>query len=442
MNNSISINSVKHFIDDIKNPKEITFDDITWKIQESKKNSVLFIQTTDGYKIFEKYFKEPIDSTVTIVTNNKELFEKLDDNTVVLSMNEKFLEIRKSFCDEIYKISKEQKLICVTGTNGKTSVSNYIVQICELNKLKAVTVGTLGVFNGSRYQEGYGLTSPDYIDIRKFLNNNTDKDVVVFETSSHALEQKRFHKIGFNIGAWTNFTQDHLDYHGTMQAYFDAKLKITELVNGNMLLLSDDMKDYFEKINYRNKKLVITENFFDNEIKNKNLSLAIKVFYYLFNKIFKDYKAIKDIPGRFNFFKGLRNDFVLDFAHTPDALENLLFQIKKIYNKKLITVFGCGGDRDRSKRKLMGIIANKYSDIIILTNDNPRNEDPFQIIKDIAVDIQVECYKIPNRVEAIKKANEFLGSIIIVAGKGHENYIEINNVKYPYSDEEEIKKYL
>lgn len=442
MNKIIKINEFQNLIDKIHNSKDISFDDIDWRIQKSDKNKVIFVQTGDEKKIIEKYFKNKDVEFSAIVTNNESLFHFLKDFTVIYAKNNNFLELRKIFCDSIYPLNINQKIIGVTGTNGKTSVANYIVQLSRLNNLKSITIGTMGIYDGDKYYDGLALTSPDYIDTRKFLNTNNEKELVIFETSSHSLEQNRFYKINISVGGWTNLTQDHLDYHGTMENYFNAKVKICSLLNGNKLFLLEDMKSYFDKIPYENKKIVETMNYFDNEIKNKNLSLAKSIFEEATNLRVENVENIKDIPGRFNYFVGKKNNYILDFAHTPDALENLLIQVKSSCGHSVLLIFGCGGDRDRSKRILMGKIADQYSDEIILTNDNPRTENELQIIEDIAKGISKKYHVIPDRVRAIEKSNEYEGFIVVVAGKGHENYIEINNVKYPYSDEDEIKKYL
>ncbi|MDA9793173.1 UDP-N-acetylmuramoyl-L-alanyl-D-glutamate--2,6-diaminopimelate ligase [Bacteriovoracaceae bacterium] len=357
-----------------------------------------------------------------------------------------FILLQRKCCDLFYLLNLNQKKVAITGTNGKTSISHYLKQVCNHNKFNTLTIGTLGVYLNDKLKYDFGLTSPAYIDLRKYLDEFYQADILIIEVSSHALDQSRFGDLLFDLGVWSNLTQDHLDYHKTMNNYFNAKAKIiNNLKEKAPLIVSQDLGSWIDKISYQH--IIISKHIEIkglNVLAQKNISMAVDAFYELFKIKETNLSYIEDIPGRFNIFHKSLTTAILDFAHTPDALENVCQQIIKSYTESFIIVFGCGGDRDSSKRALMGKIAQKYATKVIITSDNPRFEDPLLIINDIRKEMNDEDYIIePNREKAIEKAFSIEAKkVILIAGKGHEDYIDQNGTKIPYSDLEQIKKFL
>ncbi|BDU60829.1 UDP-N-acetylmuramoyl-L-alanyl-D-glutamate--2,6-diaminopimelate ligase [Candidatus Rickettsia kotlanii] len=389
---------------------------------------------------------------------------------------------------EIFYPKKPKDLIAVTGTNGKSSVVSYIAQTYSLLGQKAASIGTIGV-------EIFGcvnlinnnvpeLTTLDYLSFRKIAHNLAEHGIeyLVFEASSHGLDQARLREIKVNIACFTSFSQDHLDYHHTKENYLLAKLKlfINHLLPNGIAILNSDIeeiefvKDYLHNHNIEfitvGKKgdLEITRingslkgqniNFtFNNREYNfntpiigsfqaSNLLIAVLSIHYIgfaFDDVIDSLVEVKAVKGRMERIDNT-NIFV-DYAHTPDALEKALTELKniKLRDSKLSVVFGCGGNRDKAKRSLMGQIAAKRADAIIITDDNPRNEDPKLIRAEIISGIEKADYtEIANREDAIKYGINNLkqDDILLVAGKGHENYQIIGDKKLPFDDAEVVRK--
>ncbi len=386
-----------------------------------------------------------------------------------------------------YYKKKPHNIIAVTGTNGKTSVSDFFHQIFLLENKKVGVLGTLG-FKKNKSLKKRDLTTLDPLNLHKDLNEMKRNGInnAIIEASSHGLNQKRLNFLNLKAGIFTNLSQDHLDYHKNMQNYFNSKLILfKKLLRKNSYLISDtDIEQYktLEKIGKKrglkvysigkrgNVFQVIKHKIFKNfqvleirynkkiyklkinlygSIQIKNLFLAIlaaKICGLKIKKIFKKIDKIKSIDGRLELVRKLSNKskIFLDYAHTPDALENAILSLKEHFNKKITVVFGCGGDRDKSKRKLMGLVAKKFCNKIYVTDDNPRNENPKNIRKHILRGlIGSNAKEIPNRKKAIEYAikNSSPYEIILIAGKGHELYQELSGKKYFFSDKEIIKKY-
>jgi UDP-N-acetylmuramoyl-L-alanyl-D-glutamate--2,6-diaminopimelate ligase len=313
--------------------------------------------------------------------------------------------------------------------------------------------------NGKTLEE-FGLTTPGQIQLREILYRyGKNCDFAVMEVSSHALDQERVRGLQFESAAWTSFTQDHLDYHKTMDSYFAAKEKLIQYVktNGHLYVpatqtgLTQRLKHH-KNIRTDNHLSSVLEStlppFFRSHFNRDNLNCAID----LISEIGVDVKNLKFAnlvppPGRFYIREWNNRMAVVDFAHTPDALENILKSIKESFlNKKVTVVFGCGGDRDKTKRPQMGAVARKYADKIILTSDNPRTENPEQIIQDILVGIKdrSNVFYVTDRPSAVKKALEELANdeVLLLAGKGHEDYIIKGTEKIHYSDIEELDNFV
>ena len=447
------------------NSKKVNKNDIFFAIEGSKQSGSL-------------YSSEALSKGAYKVITSKNIRNK---NYLIVKNVKKFLV---EACSVKYK-EKPKNIIAVTGTNGKSLVANFYFQILKNLKINSAAIGTLGIFYKNKVKRT-NLTTPDIITIHKELNFFKKKkiDNVCLEASSHGLHQNRLDGINFTAGIFTNFTQDHLDYHKNLKNYLRAKLYLfSSLLKKNSFAILDTDIPEFSIINkickkrkikilsfgsrgnaiklishyYFGKKQIIKINFL-NKIYNiivdligdfqiKNLFASMLASYLSVknsDKIVKTLSKIKSADGRMQSVgtKG-KSAVVVDYAHTPDALKKSLQTLAKQFNKKVDVVFGCGGDRDKGKRYKMGKIANQFASKIYLTNDNPRSENPNSIIKQI----KKGCSRskiILDRKIAIKTAINNLNadSILLIAGKGHENYQIINNQKKYFSDQKVSKFFL
>lgn len=366
----------------------------------------------------------------------------------------------------------KMKIIAITGTNGKTTITNSVSQVLEFDGKKVGQIGTLGAkFDGNVFDTGF--TTPDPYLLHKIFKKMYLKgcEYVVMEASAHAIELNKLDGITFDVAVLTNITEDHLDYFKTMKRYAYAKEKL--FLSGNVkkaIICNDDdyCREIFKRIKCPKIKYGLTQysdvyagsidksfngSVFECEylkdifkievplvgeynIQNMLATIAVsKECGMSFDKIKSALNVIKQPEGRFNVIKFKDSNVVIDFAHTPDGLENILKTAKAVSRKKLVVIFGCGGNRDRKKRPIMGRIACKYADTVVLTSDNPRWEKPEEIINEIKKGTTKKVEVIVNRKEAIERVlancdNE----TIIIAGKGAEKYQEIKGVKYPYND--------
>ena len=447
------------------NSKKVNKNDIFFAIEGSKQSGSL-------------YSSEALSKGAYKVITSKNIRNK---NYLIVKNVKKFLV---EACSVKYK-EKPKNIIAVTGTNGKSSVANFYFQILKNLKINSAAIGTLGIFYKNKVKRT-NLTTPDIITIHKELNFFKKKkiDNVCLEASSHGLHQNRLDGINFAAGIFTNFTQDHLDYHKNLKNYLRAKLNLfSSLLKKNSFAILDTDIPEFPIINkickkrkikilsfgsrgnaiklishyYFGKKQIIKINFL-NKIYNiivdligdfqiKNLFAAILASYLSVknpDKIINTLSKIKSATGRMQYVGNKKKSaVVVDYAHTPDALKKSLQTLAKQFNKKVDVVFGCGGDRDKGKRYKMGEIADQYASKIYLTNDNPRSENPTSIIKQI----KKGCSRskiILDRKMAIKSAINNLNtdSILLIAGKGHENYQIINNQKKYFSDQKVSKFFL
>jgi len=348
------------------------------------------------------------------------------------------------------------KMIGITGTNGKTTTADLVLQLGHLMGKKGMSIGTLGVREYNTTLIDFGLTSPCFIDFRKFLNRfGNGKDFCVTEVSSHALIQDRLHGITFDAAGWLSFSQDHLDYHQTMDEYFKAKsLIFQKLKSEKKLFVPAEQKDLCLRLEKTSSQAFaapeIEEDlplFFRTQFNKNNLEVAKAIIESIFTHVVKiNFNDLNPPDGRFYIQAYKTNYIVVDYAHTPDALENICKGIKKTFpGYKLKVLFGCGGDRDRSKRPLMANVVADLADEIYVTSDNPRSENPEQIISDILTGIKGKKFQaITERPKAVKVAFSELKDkeVLLLAGKGHEDYILINGVKHPYSDIREVDEFI
>lgn len=421
---------------------------VEWKTQSSDNNSILFYNlNSNNDKALNLFNKRIKDCKYRYcIINSKESFDK---NIIAVDRSE-WSQLQKEVCDIIYPVSLEsKKIIGITGTNGKTTTTDIIRQILVAESINVLTIGTLGVWKNDENISEFGLTTPSYIDFRKIIYQNKEIENIVCEVSSHALEQNRMFGVELDAAAWTSFSQDHLDYHESMDQYFTAKEKIVSYLKVEAKLFVSELdKEIIQKIKTAKLQVVsstidIENEYFRVKYNLKNLSLAVSILESLGFEIKESFEKLRPTPGRYNIIENGNGKVIIDFAHTPDAIENISKELKETYpRKKLIIVFGCGGDRDRTKRPLMASAASKFADYIIVTSDNPRFEDPSIIIKDTIKGITIKNYEmIEDRSLAIEKALKlYSGEIILIAGKGHENYIDQNGIKKEYSDEAEVLK--
>ncbi len=455
---------LKKLIKDLpKDCKNIKIKGIETNSKNVKSNYIFFAIKGNKFN-GEKFIKQAIFKGATVVICSKTCTYKNNKIKIIKKNN------LRSFLSEIvskFYTHKPKNLIAVTGTNGKTSVSEFFFQIFKFNKIPVASVGTLGIkFNNKIIKTS--LTTPNTIELHKTLQILKKKhkiDNVIMEASSHGLDQSRLNNLKFKAGVFTNFSQDHLDYHKTMNSYLKAKMILFQkLLSKNSFIISDKSK---KKEFLKLKKIAKTRklNLLDisktiDHIKNfelnfkanfqfKNLSMAIlaaKICGLNNVKIFNTLKKIKVIEGRLELIKKFTNNIkvFIDYAHTPDALEEVLRSLKKNYNSDISLVFGCGGERDFKKRPLMAKIARLNCHKVYVTDDNPRNETPNKIREEIFKNLGnlKNKFNIGNRRKAIKKAilNADPNEIILVAGKGHENIQDYGKKIINISDKKIIKQ--
>lgn len=434
------------------NLPSLTIKDIHWKSQDCQPEGLLFYRIPDneeGRLAFTERVKVAKFAWLIVNISHPDL----PQNASVID-EAKWPNIQKEILDILYPLPSI-KLIGITGTNGKTTTTDLVLQLAHLAGKKGISIGTLGVREYQKQILDFGLTSPSLIDLRKFLTMyGRGKDFCVMEASSHALLQERLFGIVFDAAGWLSFSQDHLDYHKTMDAYFEAKSLIYKHLRENAkLFIPQSQRDLYEKLKVfpqTEKAYNLPEDlplFFSTQFNRDNLEVAHAIVESAFNTILNiDYKKLTSPDGRFYIREYKSNFLVVDFAHTPDALLNICRGIKKSFpDCKLKVLFGCGGDRDRTKRPLMGAVVDDYADEAYVTSDNPRTEDPERIIDDILKGFtKKKPRKIVDRREAVRIAFSELSEkeVLLLAGKGHEDYILINGVKHPYSDIKEVDDFV
>ena len=363
-------------------------------------------------------------------------------------------------CQFYYPYPSQLKMLAITGTNGKTTTADLALQLGEQAGLQGFSIGTLGIRKNGKTLEEFGLTTPGQIQLHQLIHKyGAVSDFLVMEASSHALQQERVFGLEFVSAAWTSFTQDHLDYHNSMDEYFQAKcLIVRSIASSGALFIPEGQLELREKL--KNIKLLQTTKpltalekqqlslFFKTKFNEENLLCALSLVESLgISRGNLNLAALNPPPGRFYIREWSGKTAVVDFAHTPDALENIMKAIRETFpSKELVVLFGCGGDRDRKKRPLMGRAVEKWASKIILTSDNPRTEDPVQIMQDIMTGI-ADKSKVTQEVDrpiAVREALESLkiNQVLLLAGKGHEDYILKGITKMPYSDIDELDKFV
>jgi len=454
--------------------KDNSFNFLSTNSKYIKKNSVLIINKKNNFK--REYIYEAIkQGAIAIITN---YYYKEIDLPQFLVKN-----INKSLYNLLLALKKipPNNLVGITGTNGKTSVVWNVSNIVFMTNKNVKSYGTLGYYKNLKKINNSFLTTPEYEILYQKAYNNSKKDVFefIFEVSSHSISKKRIDNFPINIAALTNISGDHLDFHKSFASYKKTKFKLFLKyleVNG-IAVLNDNIKGIYnlkKKLIKKNIKIISYGSQYSDinifrrkdkiniKIYNKNYSLRL-INYYSFelNNLscsigccigmgMKNIDIIKAIPkikkpaGRMEEIGKLKNGakVIVDYAHTPDALKNILIA-STIGKIKPSLVFGCGGSRDKSKRKKMGLIANKFANHVYVTDDNPRNENPIIIRKSIISKCS-RALNLPNRRSAIKKAIYELGKrqILIIAGKGHEKKQIVKDRILSFDDSKIAKYYL
>lgn len=435
---------------------------------------------TDGHKYIEKAIES---GAVAIAVQNGSQLPEIPDGVTVLYFDDTRKALAGLSANFFDHPEKKLKIVGVTGTNGKTTVTTLVKSILEFEEKCVALIGTnANIINGRVLPTE--RTTPESYELFELFAEMVKEGVeyVVMEVSSHSLELYRVWGIKFCVGAFTNLTQDHLDFHKTMENYKNAKGKLF-LQSAEGVINTDDEagKEYA-----RNAQCHVisygVEN--DADIRAKEIKISARGVIFDIEYLRKTYKVRLGIPGKFSVYNALtalgtvislgisveraiealtfakgvmgrcetvytHTDYtvIIDYAHTPDGLENIISTVREFCDGRVITLFGCGGDRDRTKRPIMGRVAATLSDYCVVTSDNPRTEDPAAIIEDILVGVK-ECNcvhtVIENRREAIKFALAFAerGDCIILAGKGHETYQIIGKEKTHFDEREVIEDCL
>lgn len=400
-------------------------------------------------------------------------------DTMVVPSTREYLA---SYLKDLYKDKfSKVKLLGITGTNGKTTSAYLIYQL--LNKLgkKCAYIGTIGFYLNDTVRP-LNNTTPDLMELYSLFDEafNSGVSVIVMEVSSHALELGRVLGLSFDIVSFTNLTQDHLDVHKTFDNYIKAKQKLFGMVKDDgyaIVNVDDKYSDRFiisgnnnitygiNPSNYHiisyNLRINRTEFIMEVDEKKYDVVIPIPGKYNIYNflvalinvvKVGYDIDSvlgvIKDIKtpkGRFDIVNYNNNVIIVDYAHTPDAVLNILNAVNEYKEGKIYTVIGCGGDRDKSKRPLMGDIATRKSDYVIFTDDNPRSEKEEDIVNDIICNLDRDNYcVIYDRKSAIIKGIDLLNDkdILLILGKGHEDYQIIGKDRIHFDDKEVVLEYI
>lgn len=455
--------------------EEIEIEDIVYDSRKVK-NGTMFVclkgENADGHD----YIKSAEQKGAKVVVCERKM--EVDVTQVVCQSTRKALSIL--FANFYSNPQKDLKMIAITGTNGKTTSSFLIKNILEDAGKTVGLIGTQGAFIGQQFFET-GMTTPDPEMLFKLLFEMKENGVefVVMEASAHALELDKLEGIVFEVGLFTNFTQDHLDFFGTMEKYKQSKLKLfsSKMIKSAVLNFDDPVgKKIAESIDvpYVSYGLYSPCDIFAIDVSRKIskteyvVNLLDDVFdvrsnllgeFNIYNSlgsagtcallginekdIKKGLESLKSVPGRLNSIH-LANGAtaIIDFAHTPDGVEKVLTALSNMPFKRIITVVGCGGNRDKSKRPQMGKIAEDLSDFVVLTSDNPRFENPELIIDDIEFGMRKSTHtRFADRTIAVHHAIEISrsGDAIAILGKGAEEYQDINGVKSPYNDFEVVR---
>ena len=399
--------------------------------------------------------------------------------TIIVESTREYL--KTYLYENYYPLIKDIKLIGLTGTNGKTTTCLMTYQILKMLKKNVAYMGTIGFYYGD-VKKPMVNTTPDVDVLYNMLLEAKENGVEYFvmEVSSHALDKDRIHGLEFDEVAFTNLTQDHLDYHKTLENYANAKrILFTKTRNDKNAIINGDDEHYQHFVLESNNNIIIGQH--DSDVKILEMSFSHLGTIFKFEYLNHEYQARLNMVGRYNIYNYLialllvnklgvkiedilalndklkapagrmellkygTNSIFVDYAHTPDAVINVLKSAEEFKNGRIITIIGCGGDRDATKRPIMGKAALEHSDYVIFTSDNPRSEDPQMILDDITNGLSGSNFEIEvDRQKAIIKGMQQLkhNDILMILGKGHEDYQITKTGKHHFSDQEEVMKYI
>jgi UDP-N-acetylmuramoyl-L-alanyl-D-glutamate--2,6-diaminopimelate ligase len=464
-------------------------EEITLDSRLAKKNSIFFAlpgQSQNG----EKFIDDALKNGATVIVSTSKRAEGGHIQIICEDVFALLVEVLQIFYTPL-----PANIYAITGTNGKTSSAEFTRQILNFLGKKSASVGTLGVFSSHEIEglQQSSLTTPDIVSLYKNLQilKKNGVDDVALEVSSIGLHQGRIAGLKISVGAFTNFTQDHLDYHKSMEEYLRCKTLLfsSVLENSATVVLNCDIEEFplikktcdernLKVIEYGFKahqlKLQKIEQldfgqrvFFEFSQKTYSFELSTSGDFQAFNavcalgnvlaknplseeelsELLKNFNQLQPAPGRMQRVATLPNgaQVFIDFAHSPDALKNVLQLAKKISKARVLVLFGCGGNRDAAKRPLMGAIASDLADLVIVSDDNPRKEDAALIRKEILQKCDMtKTLEIAGRKDAIIHALKILqpSDILILAGKGHEKYQIIGEEKFKFDEEEIVKNAL
>ena len=435
--------------------------------------------TVDGHR----YIPSAIENGAVAIVVQKEAPEVIPPHITVIKVEDTRLAMAMAGANFYNHPSVGMEVVGITGTNGKTTTAHLIGWILESINKKIGVIGTIENRIGDRIIKAE-RTTPESLDLQRLLCTMKTDGVshTIMEVSSHALTLKRVDGVRYKIGVFTNLTQDHLDFHKTVENYSQAKAKLFTMCDigivnkddphAKTMIEAGDYKLYTfgidNEVDFKGENILITDKgvHFDFVMKNNRFPVfmpipgkfsvynalgAIAATYLMgvsMEDIIVALEKVPGVPGRVQSIPTKKGfSVIVDYAHTPDGLENILKTVKEFAKANIITVFGCGGDRDKTKRPVMGEIAAKYSDYTVVTSDNPRSEDPEEILTHIEAGIAKtgQVYeKIVDREAAIAKAIQIAkkDDVIVIAGKGHEDYQILKDRIIHFDDVEIAKKYL
>ena len=462
MNNNLTF---EHYIE-----LNIDYSKVVNSTLDIEKDSILCIQLDNVEKLDNLILEGLNKGTKLVLTSSNSTIE--NENVYRYKNYEKvFYDILKKICPDY----KTKNYFGITGTNGKTTTGYLLKQLIGSTSAFVGTVDEENYFNFTKEEH---LTTPKLFNLVKLISNlNSDIDSIILEVSSHAIKQERLKDINFIISGFTNLSQDHLDYHTNMDEYLMTKSELFNKEISNKFLFVDT--EYGQQINLRqNYRGISIGNSSSNDIeflsyKNEiisfkidgikiqenllitgpesvyNFLLAFGLAYYSqlydFEILKNNIKTLKNPPGRYQVLDTNENSIIVDYSHTPDAIEKVIRYTRDLYQNEIIVLFGAGGNRDKSKRSLMGQ-ASQLANKIIITNDNPRSENPMEIAKDIlaGIDLQKDAKIILDRRDALEEAISFLNekTTLLVLGKGHEKNQEIGDRILDFDDVVVIKDIL
>ena len=433
---------------------------------------------TDGHDFIEKAIEQGAIAVILQEGVKKEVIEKIPANVTIVVAKDTRYALAICSCNFYKNPSRKFKLIGITGTKGKTTTSFMTKAILEKAGMKVGLIGTIATYIGDKKLEDSDRTTPESNKLQSIFAQMAEEgcQAVVMEVSSQSLKLHRVAGCDFDIGVFTNFSEDHISpkEHPNMEDYFSSKVQLFKMCKTGFINADDFHVAKLPKFvpecdittygidNYCNvlaKDITITNSYVDFKVKigtkNERIKTCIPGRFSVYNslaaicvgqKLGANAGQIKEaleevrVPGRSELINNKKDlTIMIDYAHSPESLENILNAVKSYTRGKVICVFGCGGDRDTAKRPIMGEISGRIADFTIITSDNPRTEEPEKIVEQIEEGIKKTKGKytvIVDRIEAIKEAIKMADKkdIVVLAGKGHEPYQEINGVKYPFDE--------